>query len=392
MRMINTTNIYRFASAVLVIFSLFLSSCDKPQVKEEVLQVSINTPVVACAAGEQYVRVKCSGSWTLSLQSDGGDVDWARLSMLSGTGNKSVELSYDANNSGFDRKLTIVLESGINVQTCTMTQLAAGDASGDGGDVAPEMPSSDLAKTGWLELPALNDSELGYFSHSFKMNGKTYRNYSFGWSQKDMVAVWVAYPLCKMYSNGSVKRADAEVWALDPHLGNDSSAPFGGYGGDYDRGHQLPFADRKCCLEAAKQTFYGTNMTPQDNGLNTGVWEAFESKVRSWAASSDTTYVVTGCTLDKPLGYTTDSYGKKMTVPSGYFKAILKYSKSSTFGQWNAAGFYYKHESGAKQQMMSIDQLEEMTGIDFFVNLSAKIGADQAVRLEAAIPSTSVWQ
>jgi DNA/RNA endonuclease G (NUC1) len=81
-----------------------------------------------------------------------------------------------------------------------------------------------------------------------------------------------------------------------------------------------------------------------------------------------------------------------MTVPSGYFKAILKYSKSSTLGQWNAAGFYYKHESGAKQQMMSIDQLEEMTGIDFFVNLSAKIGADQAVRLEAAIPSTSVWQ
>lgn len=360
--------------------------------KEEVLQVSINTPVVACAAGEQYVRVKCSGGWTLTLQSDGRDVDWARLNMLSGTGNKSVELSYDANNSGFDRKLTIVLESGINVQTCTMTQLAAGDASGDGGDVAPEMPSSDLAKTGWLELPALNDSELGYFSHSFKMNGKTYRNYSFGWSQKDMVAVWVAYPLCKMYSNGSVKRADAEVWALDPNLGNDSSAPFGGYGGDYDRGHQLPFADRKCCLEAAKQTFYGTNMTPQDNGLNTGVWEAFESKVRSWAASSDTTYVVTGCTLDKPLGYTTDSYGKKMTVPSGYFKAILKYSKSSTFGQWNAAGFYYKHESGAKQQMMSIDQLEEMTGIDFFVNLSAKIGADQAVRLEAAIPSTSVWQ
>jgi DNA/RNA endonuclease G (NUC1) len=312
--------------------------------------------------------------------------------MLSGTGNKSVELSYDANNSGFDRKLTIVLESGINVQTCTMTQLAAGDASGDGGDLAPEMPSSDLAKTGWLELPALNDSELGYFSHSFKMNGKTYRNYSFGWSQKDMVAVWVAYPLCKMYSNGSVKRNDAEVWALDPHLGNDSSAPFGGCGGNYDRGHQLPFADRKCCLEAAKQTFYGTNMTPQDNGLNTGVWEAFESKVRSWAASSDTTYVVTGCTLDKPLGYTTDSYGKKMTVPSGYFKAILKYSKSSTLGQWNAAGFYYKHESGAKQQMMSIDQLEEMTGIDFFVNLSAKIGADQAVRLEAAIPSTSVWQ
>lgn len=372
----------------MAICALLFAACSVLEKSE--FEVSLKKTSVGPDKSTQFVSVKFAGDWTLALVSEEGeDVDWARLNVTSGTGNKTnVQLSYDSNEAQVSRVLVVVLSSGSQTATCTMTQLAKGEAPGA---EAPDAPT-DLEKAQWLELPAMTNSNLGYYSHSFRMNGKTYRNYTFGWSQKDRVALWVAYPLCKMYSNGSVKRDDAEVWALDPHLGNDSSAPFGGYGGDYDRGHQLPFADRKCCLEAAKQTFYGTNMTPQDNGLNTGVWEAFESKVRSWAASSDTTYVVTGCTLDKPLGYTTDSYGKKMTVPSGYFKAILKYSKSSTFGQWNAAGFYYKHESGAKQQMMSIDQLEEMTGIDFFVNLSAKIGADQAVRLEAAIPSTSVWQ
>ena len=154
-----------------------------------------------------------------------------------------------------------------------------------------------------------------------------------------LVSVWVAYPLCKMYTVKNVDREDAEIWDRDPYLGSNSSAPFGGYGGDYDRGHQLPFADRSCCLEAGMQTFYGSNMTPQDNTLNTGIWAAFENKVRTWANSSDTLYVVTGCVVKNPLGYTTDSSNKRMTVPSAYFKALLKYSKASTLGQWNAAGF-----------------------------------------------------
>ena len=41
---------------------------------------------------------------------------------------------------------------------------------------------------------------------------------------------------------------------------------------------------------------------------------------------------------------------------------------------------------------MSVDELEEMTGIDFFVNLPAKIGAEQAAKIEAAVPADSaLW-
>ena len=41
---------------------------------------------------------------------------------------------------------------------------------------------------------------------------------------------------------------------------------------------------------------------------------------------------------------------------------------------------------------MSIDRLEDMTGIDFFVNLPAKVGKEQADKIEAADPANvALW-
>lgn len=114
------------------------------------------------------------------------------------------------------------------------------------------------------------------------------------------------------------------------------------------------------------------------------------------AEKADTMYVVTGCVVKNSTTFTQDTDKRKMTVPTAYFKALLRYSKSSTLGQWNMAGFYLEHrsysESLSKKHCMSIDELEKITGLDFFANLPAKIGKDQAAQLEAADPSGSnVW-
>lgn len=393
------TSIFKVAAALIAACGLMLTSCDKPAgPSEDVLEVSIKNPSVGSGKGQQFVNVKCSGDWTLSLSED---ADWAQLSVTSGTGSKSnVVLSYEVNAGEQDRSLTIYLDNGARTVSCDMKQMASGKHpeddpdTGDDGSGNSGSGNVDLAATGWLELPALDNPNLGYYSHSFKMNGKTYRNYSFGWSQKDRVALWVAYPLCKFYTNGSAGRTNA--WALDPLLGEDSAAPFGGYAGSYARGHQIPSADRQCCYDANAQTFYGTNMTPQLNEHNEKIWSDLESKVRGYANTSDTTYVVTGVMVSASSKKEKDSYGNSVTIPDAYFKAVLKYSKSSTLGQWNAAAFYLEHRaysgSVGKEHSMSIDELEEMTGIDFFVNLPAKIGADQAAKLEAADPaSSSVW-
>ena len=382
----------------MVVCMLGFTACDAVSEQNSVLEVSLKNSSVDHTKGQQFVNVKCAGDWTLALiGEDDGEVAWARLNAASGSGSKSnVVLSYEANTGEQSRELRLVLDNGSKWVECKMVQKSAvqqpDDDTDDPTPTPPTATGSISAK--WLELPAMDNPNLVYYSHSFKMDGKTYRNYSFGWSQKDRVALWVAYPLCKLYTGGSVGRTDA--WALDPLLGDNSAAPFGGYAGSYARGHQLPSADRQCCYDANAQTFYGTNMTPQLNAHNEGIWSNLESKVRNIANSSDTTYVVTGVIVSSSSKKETDSYGKSVTIPDAYFKALLKYSKSSTLGQWNAAAFYLEHRSYSgnisKEHSMSIDELEELTGIDFFVNLPAKIGQAQADKLEAADPAANaVW-
>lgn len=395
----------KVTAAVTACCLLLLSSCEKPV--SEPISVGFRNGVsnVRSTSGQIFVTVKCSGAWTLSV-ADTGEEEWASLDNTSGKGDmNNIVLSFQANTGTSSRSLKLILDNGSSWVGCTLTQNSpdqdpedgddTGSGSGNGsGSGSGSTGSSSAVTKGWLELPAMDNEALDYYSHSFSMNGKTYRNYTFGWSQGDLVAHWVAYPLCKFYSNKTVDRTDA--WDYDPLLGYYSSAPFGGYGGNYARGHQLPSADRLCCYEANAQTFYGTNMTPQLNSHNGGIWLQLEDKVRNLAGKVDTMYVVTGCVTKGSTTKTVDSDGKSMTVPKAYFKALLRYSKSSTLGTWNAAAFYLEHRSYSEnlgtQHSMSIDELEEITGIDFFVNLPAKIGEGAAAQLEAADPADSaVW-
>ena len=381
----------------MAICTLF-AGCSVPDALE--LKLSLQNASVSPNKGEQFVKVKCAGDWTLRLVSEEGeDITWARLSVGSGSGDKTtIKLFYESNEVEVSRTLSVILSCGTQVADCQMTQRAKGDAP------EAELPDAptELEKAKWLELPAMNNPQLSYYSYSFNMDGKKYRNYTFGWSQKDYTTVWVAYPLWSTYTNKVVERTDK--WAYDPILGPTlSPAPFGRYAGNYDRGHLLPSADRLCCYAANVQTFYSTNIVPQDARHNQVIWENLEGKIRTIANNADSTYIVTGVMIKNPIGYTTDSMDdedgyerptselKTLPVPSHFFKAVLRYSKASTLGQWSAAGFYYKHESNAEQQLMSIDQLEELTGIDFFVNLASVVGETQAAKIEASTPNSSLW-
>ena len=399
--------IFKTFVLVAAVLALCGASCTKPDSKTE-LSLKVESETVSAKSSQIFVSVKCNSSWTIALtdDSDGSAVDWARLNAGSGSGDRNLIMTIDANpDESRSRKVRVTVSCNNISESVAVEQAAAGKHDVNDPDPGPQPEPDngpDLSKTGWMELPAMDNPDLGYYSHSFEMGGKSYRNYSFGWSQKDRVALWVAYPLNKMYTAKNVQRTDE--WAYDPLLGTDSSAPFSYYGrktptdrgnDPYARGHQIPSADRLCNREANVQTFYGTNMTPQLFDHNGGIWSDLENKVRNLAEKSDTTYIVTGCLVED--GETVyDSDGKPMTVPVAYFKALLRYSKSSTLGQWSGAAFYLEHkvysEALGKKHSMSIDELEEITGIDFFANLPAKIGESQAAAIEAADPSQSaIW-
>jgi DNA/RNA endonuclease G (NUC1) len=404
------SSIFKGAAVLLTVCTLLLSSCEKPANVKEVPEVSIKNQTVASGKGQQFVNVKCGGDWTLALVSEDGEVEWATLNTYSGSGNQTnVKLSYDVNATEKSRELTICLDNGSKTVSCSMLQLPSGqhpeddpDTGGDNGSGTgdPDQGSMDFTKTGWLELPAMDDPDLRYYAHHFEMNGKSYRNYSFGWSNENYLAVWVAYPLCKMYTNGSNSGGD---WEANPLFSSDYQPNFTksfGFSQGYERGHQIANADRKCCYEANQQTYYFTNATLQHKDFNGPVWGVLEGNMRGAANSADTLYVVTGCVLPKSPRYITDYDGHKVPIPSGYFKAALRYHKASTQSVWMGAAFYLDHDASkysskqiTKSESMSIAELEDKLGMDFFVNLPAMVGADKAAAIENQDPDTfsSVW-
>lgn len=389
---------------------LALSSCGSGG-KEDVLPpiVEVKTAVVEAGGYSQFIYVKASSSWRITITSvDGGEpVDWIIADPSSGSGDMDVTLNVAANESEQERSAVITVENSAGKASKTISQKGKKSEIKPDPDPTPEPKPNE---TGWLELPSV-PAGTDFFTHSMTIGSVKTRNYSFIWDYDNLVAPWVAYPLSR-WNVGTGSRSDA--WGLDPLLDEDKQPVlhFRGYSvgnsGRYDRGHQLPSADRPNIKGADPQknpnamTFYGTNMTPQLNGFNGGIWANLEGKVRSWANESDTLYVVTGCVIDYKDGetvkYALDNNGKKVTVPTGYYKVVLRYMKNSTVGYsgYSACAVWLDHKVYSTKTIdssysMSVDDLEKRLNIDFFVNLPAKVGEETTARIEAEEPKDVAW-
>jgi len=149
----------------------------------------------------------------------------------------------------------------------------------------------------------------------------------------------------------------------------------------YDRGHLAPAADMNLNATAMSESFYLSNMSPQVPGFNRGIWKNLEALTRDWSALYDSPWdaIVTGPVLDKTCGM----IGKNVTVPCSYYKI---YANVETL---KAIAFLLPNESSKKELtefVVSIDQLEALTGIDFFYSLDDAVEA----QFESAI-STTGW-
>ena len=386
--------------AVTLILSGF-QACNKlPETSDGIdeLLLFIPKPEVDYGSGNQFIWVTASSSWSITLEFEDGVSAWASIDQTSGTGSATgITISWEANNGTEARRCTFTLTSGTTVSSSVLLQSAKG--------TVPEAPTTlepdPVAK--WLELPATNDPNLYFFTHSMTQGQYKGRNYSFYLDPVARVSRWVAYPLNKGLI-GSGSRTNA--WGLDPKVPEFyQPVIFSGFRGSeqgvfYERGHQLPSADRYGS-GVNETTFYGTNMTPQLGSLNEEAWAALEGYVRNWSYQFDTLYVVTGADLTGSTKYAEDNYGKSIRVPSGYYKALLGYKKngvvgtSGSTGGYTAVGFYFEHKAYTNSasivmaQAMTIDELETRTGVDFFVNPPARIGDDLAAKVEST--SDSWW-
>ncbi len=411
----------------LALSAFLLIACNNA--KQEYLEVKIDKYAFSGEDQSIDLNIRSNTEWSVDINDmNGAPANWIKASEPIGSGNLIIKLKMSENTEARPRKSVVMIHTASSSVPYSFTILQdfkkkAFSPSDDSGSSDSNNASNPNTGSGssdsnadvnlsaanvphWLELPATNDSRYKFYFHKVPYRGKSYRNYSYFYDKDRYTSLWVAYPLCRMYT-GQGKRTNA--WGhFDPNLPYRQQQDMGrGYrgrslsGGRYDRGHQLPSADRTFTREANEQTFYGTNMTPQDADLNQGLWKILEEKVRTWSNKSDTLYVVTGCILDGYTETAIDASGKRVPVPVAYYKAILRYAKSSTvgFGGYTGIAFYFDHFTNSSYRSMrlkssmamSIDELERKIGMKLFVNLSDKIGAERTKKVKTQNPKNVSW-
>ena len=246
----------------------------------------------------------------------------------------------------------------------------------EGAQVEPEAKYTKWRETPLITESQLDDPKLMYVIHDMPnsmkdpVSKKTLRNYCMLYDTNLKFAYWVAYPLFAAAIQSNVKRTDA--WGYDPSISSslqaNLSSGFSG-GAVYDRGHQLPSADRVCDAPTNRTTFYYSNMTPQvGKKLNQSIWASLEDKVRSWVSGVDTLFVVTGA---MPPTSGTIERQKGMAVPAYYFKALAR----KMGGVFYTIAFKMDNKDYPNTDYMStaisLEDLEKMTGFTFFPSLDA---------------------
>jgi len=183
------------------------------------------------------------------------------------------------------------------------------------------------------------------------------------------VPLLVAEKLQPTEFDGSVSRADN--FQQDPDLAESQSAALNDYRkSGYARGHMAPAADFTSTDEAMNQSFYLSNMVPQDSGMNSGIWASLEGATRSCAKQLGSVYVMTGPVFEgKPRTIGDD----QVAVPSSIYKIVVHGNAARAFLMPNRK--LPAARSNFTRYEVTVNEVQRATGLTFFpggnVNLQA---------------------
>lgn len=272
---------------------------------------------------------------------------------------------------------------GIMLTLCFLFTACGEDNPGwvtPGGDNGTYRPPSSI--TARMETPrTLTDGSTVVISHDVTINGHKVVTYELEYDKSKYHSRWVAFRFDGDTRGRTVGRSD-EPFADDPSLSSSLHIGYNGFSREYNRGHLCASADRLYNRDANMQTFYMSNMSPQLASFNQAYWITLENLVQKLgrdADFSDTLYVVKGGTIrdDQIQGYVARSNGKQVAVPKYYYMALLKvkngvYSSIAFWMEHKEYGYTYEHQaplSEIRKTALTVNELEQKTGIDFFPNL-----------------------
>ena len=211
-------------------------------------------------------------------------------------------------------------------------------------------------------------------------DGNVYVNYSLEWDNSKIANRFTCYQM-NSRNSASIITDRANSFREDEELPEATRSTLEDYkNSGFSRGHLCPSADRRATADEEDQTYFLSNMQPQYQSHNGAQWSNLENDVRTIAESAtcDTLYVVKAATIEDVLldgntqtGLRSEMCNNRLIVPKYFYMALLAYNKSSNTYQAMGIWTYHYYATSEKQnaQYITIDELEQRTGIDFFCNL-----------------------
>lgn len=253
------------------------------------------------------------------------------------------------------------------LQTLGYTAKSTGPVYGSG---ETSRTSSDVSK---VEIPLLQ--------YSVKNQVISHAGYTVSYNSDRKIPNWVAYELTSEEARGTSPRSNA--WSTDPAVNGPQADSYDYKGSGWDRGHMAPAGDMKWSSTAMDESFYYTNIVPQDASLNSNEWRIIEEQCRELAKRYGSVFVACGPIVDgnnyRSIGY------NKVCVPDALYKVLLM----KVNGEYNAIGFYFRNEPASSRisnYAKTIDEIESLTRIDFF----SLLPDDIENKVESSY-STSIW-
>ena len=201
---------------------------------------------------------------------------------------------------------------------------------------------------------------------------------------------WVASEI-KRFEGDCIPTKSRPSWFSDSDLVTQGIAPKdksyrysqqwrGLHPGWYVRGHMaMKFITERQGHDAAYNTHTMLNAVPQRSTFNSGIWQELEYLTGAWAQEYGSVWVITGPVIidDQPSGWIGQGDEFRVAIPDALFKIVIKDSESDP-ARPDVLAFLYpqvgptyhdKIPHPHQDYLVSVDYLEELTGLDFFTVL-----------------------
>lgn len=313
-----------------------------------------------------------NSTWELWRSTNSGST-WTKVGSTVTTSSTTLTTaSFTVNNAGSIRFELRKISGGanrINFDNITITDYAAGTPTPTPTPTPPP-PSLNVHLTMGNPSGAVTNTS---FPTNYLMEKTTY---ALSYHRDDRRPNWVSWHLDSSWLGSTPRQDDFRA---------DTTLPAGWYrvtatdysGSGYDRGHMCPSGDRTKTVSDNSSTFLMTNMIPQAPDNNQRTWASLESYCRTLAGQGNELYIISG-------GHGTSGFiGSGMVaLPTDTWKVIIVLPAgtndvSRVTTSTRTIAVVMPNQNGISTDWRtfrtSVDQVESLTGYDFFSNVPVSI-------------------